>query len=271
DREGLDESFKTLNMLADQAGLALENARLYRFIREANLELRKTRTRLLESEKMTALGEMAAGMAHEIRNPLTALGGFTRRIHQHIGQDSPFKIHLDMMVDEVERLEKTLKSILDFSLDTDIQFSACDLGLILDDALKLAKKDLENSSVTLLYQKHEIPQSLCDYGQIRYALYNILVNACQAMKDGGELRLKLDQVKEGDRTFAVCEIADTGGGIAPEQIHNIFNPFFTTKDYGTGLGLSIVHKVITRHKGRVDVENSPGAGVKFVIYLPTLD
>jgi two-component system sensor histidine kinase HydH len=114
----------------------------------------------------------------------------------------------------------------------------------------------------------EIPKVFGDQRQLRHLFHNLFLNSCQAMPNGGQVTLRTFLTKEAERTWIACEVRDTGGGIPPELLHNIFNPFFTTKDHGSGLGLSIVHKIITRHQGEVDIDNRPGEGVSFLIKFP---
>ncbi|MCU0579097.1 MAG: GAF domain-containing protein [Desulfobacterota bacterium] len=264
------EDLRILSMLAHQAGLAIENARLYDFIEKTNRELKSAREQLLESEKLTALGEMAAGMAHEIRNPLVSIGGFVRRLNRRFQDDSQVQTYFQVIINEVERLEKTLNEILDFSQDTRGRFQETDVNRIVEGALELIRRELEASRVTVQKELTPVPQVYCDERQIRHVFYNLLLNALQAMPQGGVLTIRTAPPAGPDQPWVVCEIRDTGGGIPPELLHNIFNPFFTTKASGSGLGLSIVHKIITRHYGEVDIDNRPGEGVSFFIKLPLI-
>lgn len=264
------EDLRILSMLAHQAGLAIENARLYDFIEKTNRELKSAREQLLESEKLTALGEMAAGMAHEIRNPLVSIGGFVRRLNRRFQDDSQVQTYFQVIINEVERLEKTLNEILDFSQDTRGRFQEADLNRIVEGALELIRRELEASQVTVQKELTPVPKVYCDERQIRHVFYNLLLNALQAMPQGGVLTIRTASPADPDQPWVVCEIRDSGGGIPPELLHNIFNPFFTTKASGSGLGLSIVHKIITRHYGEVDIDNRPGEGVSFFIKLPLI-
>jgi two-component system sensor histidine kinase HydH len=264
------EDLRILSMLGHQAGLAIENARLYDFIEKTNRELKSAREQLLESEKLTALGEMAAGMAHEIRNPLVSIGGFVRRLNRRFQGDSQVQTYFQVIINEVERLEKTLNEILDFSQDTRGRFREADLNQIVEGALDLIRRELEASQVVVQKELSPVPKVYCDERQLRHVFYNLLLNALQAMPKGGVLTIHTSPHPDPHQPWVVCEIRDTGGGIPPELLHNIFNPFFTTKASGSGLGLSIVHKIITRHYGEVDIDNRPGEGVSFFIKLPLI-
>ncbi|HSO71995.1 MAG TPA: GAF domain-containing protein, partial [Thermodesulfobacteriota bacterium] len=265
-----EEDIQILSMLARQAGLAIENARLYKYIEQTNQELKSAQERLLESEKLMALGEMAAGMAHEIRNPLVSIGGFVRRLFKKFQGDSQVQTYFQVIINEVERLEKTLNEILDFSQDTQGRFKEEDLNQIVEGALDLIHRELDENRIVVQKELNPMPRVYCDGRQIRHVFYNLFLNALQAMPQGGVLAIRTELSKGSDPGWATAEIRDTGGGIPPELLHNIFNPFFTTKASGSGLGLSIVHKIITRHYGNVEIDNRPGEGVSFFIKLPLL-
>jgi two-component system sensor histidine kinase HydH len=267
-REITQRDLHLLSMLANLAGMVVEKARLYNSIDRVNRELTAIRERMVEAETMAALGEMAAGLAHEIRNPLVSIGGFTRRIRKKVGPDSPLTMYLDVIIQEVERLEKTLNETLDFSQDTRGHFAEHSLEDICEQALELLQREIKESDV--LVEKHYQPvsQIFCDDRQIKHALFNIFLNALQAMNGEGTMDVRTYRVIQDSQEFAACTVTDSGGGIPREVFSNIFNPFFTTKDGGTGLGLSIVHKIVKRHGGDIDVANIPGQGASFTIKLP---
>ncbi len=265
-----EEDLQILSMLARQAGLAIENARLYEYIEQTNQELKSAQERLLESEKLMALGEMAAGMAHEIRNPLVSIGGFVRRLFKKFQGDAQVQTYFQVIINEVERLEKTLNEILDFSQDTQGKFKEEDLNQIVEGALELIRRELDESRIVVQKELNPLPRLYCDGRQIRHVFYNLFLNALQAMPHGGVLGIRTELSKGSDPGWVTVEIRDTGGGIPPELLHNIFNPFFTTKASGSGLGLSIVHKIVTRHYGNVEIDNRPGEGVSFFVKLPLL-
>lgn len=265
-----EEDIQILSMLARQAGLAIENTRLYEYIEQTNQELKSAQERLLESEKLMALGEMAAGMAHEIRNPLVSIGGFVRRLFKKFQGDSQVQTYFQVIINEVERLEKTLNEILDFSQDTRGQFKEEDLNKIVEGALDLIRRELDENRIVIQKELNPLPRVYCDGRQIRHVFYNLFLNALQAMPHGGVLGIRSELSKGSDPGWVTVEIRDSGGGIPPELLHNIFNPFFTTKASGSGLGLSIVHKIVTRHYGNVEIDNRPGEGVSFLIKLPLL-
>jgi len=268
-----DRELRLLVMLANLGGLAVENSRLYHHLDNANRELAQMRNRLLEADKLAALGEVAAGVAHEIRNPLVSIGGFTRRIRKKVGDDSPITPYLDVIIEEVNRLERTLNEMLDFSTDARGQFEERALAPIMDQAAELMKRELEERGVEVTRDyAADLPSVYCDERQIKHVFLNLVMNAIQAMEPGGgRLNLRTFSVTREGKQFVAGEVSDSGGGISMEVIHKIFNPFFTTKDTGSGLGLSIVHKIVTRHFGQVEVHNREGEGASFLVTLPAAE
>ncbi len=268
-----DRDIKLLAMLANLGGLAVENSRLYQHLENANRELALMRNRLLEADKLAALGEVAAGLAHEIRNPLVSIGGFARRIRKKAGKDSPILPYVDVIIDEVTRLERTIKERLTFSIDTRDSYDECSLSHIMDQALELVRRELEENRIEVVREySHDLPPVFCDESQIKNVFLNLFLNAIQAMgSGGGRLTLRTYAVNREGKQFVAGEVSDSGGGISMDVIHKIFNPFFTTKDTGSGLGLSIVHKIVTRHFGQVEVHNREGEGACFLVTLPAAE
>jgi two-component system, NtrC family, sensor histidine kinase HydH len=262
------EPLHALQMLATQAALVLENAHLYSTIEANNRELMLIRERMLESDRLAALSSLASGMAHEIRNPLVSIGGFARRIAKLVDKDSPLRGYVEVIQEEVTRLEKLLREILDFTGENLSYFGDHDLDHLIDDTLLLVQRDLETSHIQVVKELAELPRLHCDDRQIKQVFYNLFQNARQAMPEGGTLTIKTFPVEKEDGLYAAAAVADTGGGIPLEVLHNIFNPFFSTKDYGTGLGLSIAQRIVSRHYGQIEVRNELGKGVTFIVTLP---
>jgi signal transduction histidine kinase len=267
-----DRDQKLLTMLANQGGLSIETSRLYRHLEDANREMAAMRSRLLEADKLAALGEVAAGVAHEIRNPLVSIGGFTRRIRKKVGDESTITPYLDVIIEEVTRLERTLNEMLDFSTDSRSQYEEVELNSIMDRSLELLRRELEENKIKVIKNYSDDTMVYCDERQIKHVFLNLYLNAIQAMgPEGGSLTLRTFRIMRESKTFVAGEVTDTGGGISMDVIHNIFNPFFTTKDTGSGLGLSIVHKIVTRHFGQVEVHTQEGKGATMVVTLPAVE
>lgn len=263
------EPLHALQMLSTQAALMLENAHLYSTIEANNRELMLIRERMLESDRLAALSSLASGMAHEIRNPLVSIGGFARRIGKLVEKNSPLRGYVEVIQEEVSRLEKLLREILDFTGENLSYFGDHSLDQLIEETLPLVQRDLESCNITVKRDLEPVPRIHCDDRQIKQVFYNLFQNARQAMhKDGGTLTIRTYTQEREDGIYAAAAISDTGGGIPVDVLHNIFNPFFSTKDHGTGLGLSIAQRIVARHYGHIEVKNELGKGVTFIVTLP---
>jgi two-component system, NtrC family, sensor histidine kinase HydH len=263
-----DEDLHFLTMFANQAALAIENSRLVQTIEASSRELTLIRERMLESDRLAAMSSMAEGLAHEIRNPLVSIGGFARRISKQVQPDDPLKQYVDVIVDEVGRLEKILRQMFDYTGDVLGYFQEHEINKLVEDALTLTHRDLEKNQVQVIKEFAELPPVYCDDRQIKLVFYNIFQNAQQAMEQGGTLTIRTFPLEKSDGLYAAISVSDTGGGIAPELVYNIFNPFFTTKEQGTGLGLSIAQRIVSRHYGDIEINNELGRGITFTVTLP---
>lgn len=267
-----ERGLRLIDMLANQAALALETSRLYQNLESANRELAHMRGRLLEADKLAALGEIAAGVAHEIRNPLVSIGGFTRRIRKKVGDESPITPYLEVIIEEVTRLERTLNEMLEFSSEKRDHFEENDLNEMMDRSLDLLRRELDDKRIEVVrHYSTDLPSIFCDERQIKHVFLNLFLNAIQAMDVGGRLTMRTFTVVRESKQFVAGEVSDNGGGIPMDVVHHIFNPFFTTKDQGSGMGLSIVHKIVTRHFGGVEVHNREGEGTSFLVTLPAAE
>ncbi|MFZ5453008.1 MAG: GAF domain-containing protein [Thermodesulfobacteriota bacterium] len=263
-----EEPLHVLQMFSTHAGLVVENAHLYSTIEANNRELLLIRERMLESDRLAALSSLASGMAHEIRNPLVSIGGFARRIAKLVEGNSPLRGYVEVIQEEVTRLEKLLREILDFTGENLSFYGDHDLNKLLADTLMLVQRDLDACKIKVVKEFSPLPRLHCDDRQIKQVFYNLFQNACQAMQHGGTLTIRTYSLEREDGLYLAAAITDTGGGIPLEVLHNIFNPFFSTKDYGTGLGLAIAQRIVSRHYGQVEVNNELGKGVTFIVSLP---
>jgi two-component system sensor histidine kinase HydH len=266
-REITDEDLRRLELFANQAGLAIENAKVYSDLEYANRSLTELQDRLIQSEKLAALGEMAASIAHEIRNPLVSIGGFARRLDSKLDASNPEKRYSRIIVKEVSRLEKVLQEVLAFSRSAEPVFQECSITDVLLEGLEVLEDGFADCGIQVIREfQEEIPKIHGDANQIKQVFINLFSNAQQAMSQGGTLWVKCES-READGNVVVS-VQDTGGGISEDVITNIFNPFFTTKHTGTGLGLAITHRVVEMHGGDIQVKNRPGHGVTFIVTLP---
>lgn len=258
---------RLLTMLANQAGLAIENSCLFENLETVNNELRVAQEKLIQNEKFATLGMMSSVVVHEIKNPLVAVGGFARRLEKSACSPTE-KTYAKIIVKEVERLEKTLTDILIFTKEPKLDFQENNLNEILEDTLTLLSENFANNEIQVEKSlSPSLPLIYCDSHQLKQVFINLFYNAIQTMEDeGGTLMIKTYSRSEDN--MVIIEVTDTGKGIPPEVLNNIFNPFFTTKDKGVGLGLSIVHKIISYHQGTIEARNNLEKGVTFTIKLP---
>ena len=263
-----DEDLHFLTMFANQAALAIEISRLVETIEASSRELTLIRERMLESDRLAAMSSMAEGLAHEIRNPLVSIGGFARRISRQVSPEDPTKQYVDVIVDEVGRLEKILRQMFDYTGDVIGYFQEHEINKLVEDSLTLIHRNLEKLNIQVIKEYAELPPVYCDDRQIKLVFYNIFQNAQQAMEKGGILTVRTFPLEKSDGLYAAISVSDTGGGIAPELVYNIFNPFFTTKEQGTGLGLSIAQRIVSRHYGDIEINNELGRGITFTVTLP---
>jgi signal transduction histidine kinase len=264
------DDLNLLQLFANQAGMAIENSMLYNRIDVAHSSLREARERLIHGERLAAIGEMAANLVHELKNPLITIGGFAGRLLKGLPDESPEHLYADTIVKEVCRLEKMLSDILAFSRKPTICYSACDVGGILEDCFSSCATTLEDLGIRLsanLGTGHW--PLLGDAHQLKQVFLNLILNACDVMPKGGLINVHVESLHTEKRAVLV-RISDTGGGIPPDMLSQIFNPFFTTKRHGTGLGLAIVNRILLNHNGRIEAANE-GAGAVFTVTLPLAD
>lgn len=226
-------------------------------------ELRSLKEKLVMAEKMAALGEVAAKVAHEIRNPLVSVGGFAKRLEKKL--EGNLKEYAGIIVKEVGRLEEILKEILGFVKEVRLSKEVVNLNSLVDDILTLMQSDIEDRGILLAKDFAQAAEVYVDPNRVKEAIMNIVSNAIQSLASHGSIFIKT-YTKEG---YAVVEIRDTGRGIPEADRPYIFNPFFTTKATGTGLGLAITHRIIQEHGGMVEVESEVEKGSIFRVYIPT--
>ena len=256
-----------LQLFTSQAGMAIENSMLYNRIEDANANLRDARERLLHGERMAAIGEMTANLAHELKNPIITIGGFAGRLLKALPEETREHHYADTIVTEVQRLEKMLADTLAFSRKPTICFSECDAGEILQDSVASCATTLEDANIIVDMATDTGSWPIVgDAYQLKQVFLNLILNACDAMPDGGHLTFSLGKVS-GAHSSVRVGIEDSGGGIPKEMLAHIFNPFFTTKQHGTGLGLAIANRIVLNHYGTLEVSNTR-QGALFTVTLP---
>jgi two-component system, NtrC family, sensor histidine kinase HydH len=272
-REITQEDIQVLTMFASEACLAMENASLYESLEGALDTIRLTQDRLVQSEKLAALGEMAARIAHEVKNPLTVIGGFAARMarREEAGaRDAATTArYADIILKEVKRLERVVQQTLYFSREVAPALQPVDINAEIREVLAMFSEELEEAGIGKVTELGaESPVIAVDPDQIRQVLWNLVANAVQAMGRGGTITVATRSARGDEGDGVVVRVGDTGGGIPHDVVHNIFNPFFTTKPRGTGLGLPIVHAIVRKHGGTIHLDNREGEGVTFSVFLP---
>ncbi len=261
-----DGDIRFLTMFAHQAALAIENAIFHTNLETMNKDMRAMHEQLVQSEKMAALGAMMAEITHEIRNPLVSIGGFTRRLAKKL-RDNEDKKYVDIILSEVARLEGIIHDNLSYIKELAPQLVETDIGGLIDDILTLYEDELAQRRIRVERNlSPALPHLMIDAPQIKQGVINILKNAMEAMENGGTLFIRTYAVP--DARDAAIEIGDTGPGISAKAMHNIFNPYYTTKPRGTGLGLPITNRIIQAHKGKIELKNRDGGGALFTLRLP---
>lgn len=253
-----------------QAGLTVKRALRAQTMERMKGQLVDLQERLMQWEKMAVLGEMAATVTHEIRNPLVSIGGFTRRLRKMLPEEDEGVKYADIVIREVARLERTLEDVMSFTRGyASMEKEFISIEDLLGECADLFRENFRRKKVSLLQEIAEgIPPVHVDQRQLKQAIINILVNAGQAVSKGGEVVLGAVLPQDKDKTHVEISIADDGGGISPEHMDQVFQPFFSSKATGTGLGLTIAQRAVSGHNGEIRVDNRPGEGVTFTILLP---
>ncbi len=243
-------------------------------VEERTKELKDAQSQLMRTEKLAAVGKIAATVAHEINNPLTGVFTYIKLMERKIEEgkrETPdvekFREYLATMSREVQRTSAIVLNLLDFTRPKELSRMMVDLCFLVEESLGIVRNKVALSNVTVETRMEQMPEIMADPGQMKQVFINIIVNACEAMEAGGHLTITSRYDDEtGTETVA---FADTGPGISPEEMARVFEPFYTTKEKGTGLGLAVVHGIVTRHNGTIDVRSEPGKGTEITIVLPT--
>jgi signal transduction histidine kinase len=232
---------------------------------------RSAENRLVQAAKLAAVGEMAAGIAHELNNPLTSVTGFAELALDDIPEESETRKDLEIVMREAVRARDVVRRLLDFARQTESERARASLNEVVDDVVALSRHLIRTSGVTLkLDLEKNLPWVLVDVNQMKQVLLNLIHNALQAMPAGGEMIIATASTYRDARDWIIVSVCDTGVGIPKLDQARIFEPFYTTKGNqgGTGLGLSVTYGIITDHGGQIDVESQPGSGSKFTVWLP---
>ncbi|MGH9869923.1 MAG: sensor histidine kinase [Candidatus Polarisedimenticolia bacterium] len=263
-----------LRLFANHAGTAIEKARLYRHIREekdalerAHKDLRSNQQTIIGLQRLSDLGEMAARVAHEIRNPLVAIGGFARQMLSTTLEDDPRSKPLQIIASEVSKLEQILQEVLDYARPFKLNAVSTNVNSLVKETMDMIEMERESLAIEVLVNLDDsCPQIVADASLLKIALLNILRNALQAVPRERRGRLAVRTRNCG--SILEVSVQDNGSGIGLDVADRIFEPFFTTKSSGSGLGLAIVSQILREHRGRVRFESRPDEGTTFYLDVP---
>lgn len=230
-------------------------------------EIKSLEQKMRENERLAAVGRMAGGVAHEVRNPLSSIKGLALLLKNKFPEGSKEQDTATLLIQETERMNRTIAEMLSFTRPSMLRLGRVDLVELLGRSLELIKAEAaENRIATALEAQEDLLPVLGDVDRLQQVLMNVLLNAMQAMAGGGSLLVTL--ANSADQQWVEVRINDTGEGIAPELLSQIFYPYFTTKPGGTGIGLAISQKIVADHGGSIEVESEPGKGTIVILHLP---
>jgi two-component system sensor histidine kinase HydH len=253
----------SVSRLEDDDGTSMGHMILFRDL----TEIQELKREVERSQRLASLGRLAAGIAHEIRNPLSSIKGFAtyfRERYRNVPEDQKTA---EIMVQEVERLNRVIGQLLEFARPIRVRKKPTSIQSVIQHSLKMIERDAQAKNVNIRTNlSPEIQEVSIDPDRMNQVFLNLYLNGIEAMEEGGTLSVDLNPDEDG-RQIKIA-VADTGTGIKKEELVHIFDPYFTTKQSGTGLGLAIVHKIIESHKGEVRVESEAGKGTTVTIILP---
>ena len=258
-----DDDIGLVMTLANQVAVALENARLYE-------ELRQSREEVHHATRLSAVGTLAAGVAHEIRNPLVAVRTFLQLCPKRLEDHEFLRTFSSLALAEAQRIERLITDLLTFARGHERTLEDLDLGAVVTQVRSLLEPHATKRSVSLaVVVPPRLPAVHGDAGQLKQVLLNIVLNAIDASPESGEVTVRTQPARGADGERQVrLDVVDQGPGISPEHLDLLFTPFFTTKETGTGLGLAVAHQLVAEHGGTLVASATPGGGATFTVTLP---
>ena len=231
-------------------------------------EIKSLNEEVARNKRLASLGKLSAGIAHEIRNPLSSIRGLAQFVYSSFKKNDARKEDLDTIIQEVDRLNLLIVQVLDFAKIKKLNLSQFSINELVVKIVEFLKLEIINKKIDFhLSLSQEIPSICADENQVRQIIMNVVINAIQAIKINGKIKITTENSKLKEKLAIKLIIEDNGIGIPESELSQIFDPFFTKKDKGTGLGLSIVYKLVENHQGEIKVESTEGKGTKFMIFL----
>jgi signal transduction histidine kinase len=220
------------------------------------------------NERLAALGEFSAGIAHEIKNPLTIIRGFTDLLKDKKKDPDFIQKYLTLVPKEVERMNKIVENLLDFAKPSKQEHIKVDIHGVLTNIKEIMDYDMKKKYIEMELDLEADGMITGEQGPLTQVFLNIILNSIQAINEKGNIWIKTKNIYENNKDFLYIIIEDSGSGIPPKIMENIFNPFFTTKEKGTGLGLAIAFRIVQKHGGNIEVKNRKEGGARFELRLP---
>jgi signal transduction histidine kinase len=252
-------------LLEDSKRIYQQLEKSHKELQQSHQELEQAQFQLIRTEKLAALGQLAAGVAHEINNPLGTITIYAHILARSLEADDPRKEDIDLIITEADRTKAIVQGLLSFARETKLKPGETNINDLIEETLSLLVNQVLFQNIKIKKTLgDDIPMLFADATQLKQVFLNIMLNAAQAMEGKGSLTITTAH----DAGVISVKIRDTGPGIPPENIGKLFNPFFTTKEKGTGLGLAISYGIVERHSGQIDVETELGKGSTFIITLP---
>ena len=231
-------------------------------------EIKSLNEEVARNKRLASLGKLSAGIAHEIRNPLSSIRGLAQFVYSSFKKNDARKEDLDTIIQEVDRLNLLIVQVLDFAKIKKLNLSQFSINELVVKIVEFLKLEIKNKKIDFhLSLSQEIPSICADENQVRQIIMNVVINSIQAIKINGKIKITTENSKLKEKLAIKLIIEDNGIGIPESELSQIFDPFFTKKDKGTGLGLSIVYKLVENHQGEIKVESTEGKGTKFMIFL----
>jgi two-component system NtrC family sensor kinase len=272
----MDEIAESLNSMIEQLSTAERELiewghTLEKRVEEKTGEIQKAQTQLIHSAKLASLGRMAAGVAHEINNPLTGVVTFAHLLRERFPEGSQEREDIEVVIEQANRCSSIIKGLLGFSRATPVEKRPINVNDVLEDSLSIVRRKADFFDIRIDLNLDEALQYIkADRSQLQQVFLNMIINAADSMFGKGTLTICTRKVTDNDKSFAEVEFTDTGHGISEENMAKLFEPFFTTKPAGkgTGLGLAVSHGIIQEHGGKILVKSKIGEETSFSVRLP---
>jgi signal transduction histidine kinase len=264
-----DDDLQLMESSAAQVSVLVEHVKLFDDLQKSYSKLERAQAEVVRHERLAALGELAAVMAHEVRNPLGVIFNSLTTLKKRVSEVPDASLLLGIVGEEADRLNRIVGDLLDFARPYEAERAPLDLGPVVASAIDAASKASTGQVKVVAELSEELPRFVVDGHLVRQALVNLVTNAIQAMPKGGTVTVRVRAETQAEQTLARIDVADEGVGISPQTEKLMFQPFFTTKATGTGLGLAVVKRIVDAHHGEILVRSAEGGGTTFTMLLPS--